>query len=430
MRRLGRNLRQRQPSARLTLDQRIAALFRRYGAGAHVYLPGIGVINGITAANYLDSAGTTAATVDNPVGLVLDAANSQLGSELVTNGGPFNNTAGWITASETPLSVSDGNLLVSSATAQDTLVYGSWLSGSPQNKYFEVKVIITSITGRVRLKMYGVNITGSWITSPGTYTFRCYQSVVNSSIGFNSDAAASISISSFSVKQITGKHAIQATTASKPILRNTGGKYSWQFDATDLLTATFPVGYEAATIIDATVNGQVTRQSKNIVGAHGLFGGVLATDYMTNGNFDANTAGWNPSNANASLTWQAGGTALFANTADWAYVRLAAPPVLAAGLYLIEFAVTAVSGAIHIGAGSSGNSVSSAGNKQQLYNHTGGAMEIQIRPIAVGLFTAEVDSFSIRQVLPNSYGRIVFKTAPSAADLAVMQRFANRLAGL
>jgi len=51
----------------------VIAILRKYGTDAHVYLPGIGVINGLTAGNYLDSAGVTPATVDNPVGLVLDA---------------------------------------------------------------------------------------------------------------------------------------------------------------------------------------------------------------------------------------------------------------------------------------------------------------------------------------------------------------------
>ena len=49
------------------------AILAKYGAAANLYLPGVGAINGITAGNWLDSVGTTAATVDNPVGLVVNA---------------------------------------------------------------------------------------------------------------------------------------------------------------------------------------------------------------------------------------------------------------------------------------------------------------------------------------------------------------------
>ena len=49
------------------------AILAKYGSAANLYLPGVGAISGITAGNWLDSAGTTAATVDNPVGLVVNA---------------------------------------------------------------------------------------------------------------------------------------------------------------------------------------------------------------------------------------------------------------------------------------------------------------------------------------------------------------------
>lgn len=55
------------------------AILAKYGSAANLYLPGVGVINGITAGNWLDSAGTTAATVDNPVGRV---DNTRSGANL------------------------------------------------------------------------------------------------------------------------------------------------------------------------------------------------------------------------------------------------------------------------------------------------------------------------------------------------------------
>lgn len=47
---------------------------RKFGANGHLYIPGVGAISGINAGNYLDSAGTTSASVDGNVGLVLDGA--------------------------------------------------------------------------------------------------------------------------------------------------------------------------------------------------------------------------------------------------------------------------------------------------------------------------------------------------------------------
>ena len=62
--------------ANLGLIAKAIGILRSYGADAHVYIPGVGTISGITAGNYLDSAGTTSASVDNPVGLVVDSFGS------------------------------------------------------------------------------------------------------------------------------------------------------------------------------------------------------------------------------------------------------------------------------------------------------------------------------------------------------------------
>jgi hypothetical protein len=66
-----------------------AAILRRFGTDAHVYLPGIGTLNGLTAGNYLDSALTTAATVDNPVGGVVDAVGTINATQATTANKPI-----------------------------------------------------------------------------------------------------------------------------------------------------------------------------------------------------------------------------------------------------------------------------------------------------------------------------------------------------
>ena len=63
-----------------TLTQRALAILRTYGTDAHLWLPGVGVVNGITAGNFSDTAGTTPAVVGSTagVGLVVDAGGGTI----------------------------------------------------------------------------------------------------------------------------------------------------------------------------------------------------------------------------------------------------------------------------------------------------------------------------------------------------------------
>lgn len=72
-----------------TVLQRAVAILRRFGTDAHVYLPGIGTLNGLTAGNYLDSALTTPGTVDNPVGGVVDAVGTINATQATTANKPI-----------------------------------------------------------------------------------------------------------------------------------------------------------------------------------------------------------------------------------------------------------------------------------------------------------------------------------------------------
>lgn len=88
------------------------AILASYGTDAHIYLPGIGTLNGYTLGNYLDSGGVTPATVDNPVGLVQDA----IGSIHVSQG---------TTASKPILRKPSNNYYWEFDGSNDTLVAGS-----------------------------------------------------------------------------------------------------------------------------------------------------------------------------------------------------------------------------------------------------------------------------------------------------------------
>jgi len=65
------------------------SLLRKYGTNAHVYLPGAGVLNGLQAANFLDSALTTPGTLDNPVGGVVDGFGAINATQSTTPAKPM-----------------------------------------------------------------------------------------------------------------------------------------------------------------------------------------------------------------------------------------------------------------------------------------------------------------------------------------------------
>ena len=250
-----------------TLGQKVAAILRKYGTDAHVYLPGIGVINGLTAGNYLDSAGTTAATVDNPVGLVLDA-NGSVGSELVANGN-FNSAAGWTLGAGWSIGSGVlGTLATGSNANATTSVLTPFVIG---NTYLVTMTVTRRDAGSVRVGVGGFTYV-DFASTVGTFSKYIQASASTANLIINNQGGLfSGDIDNISVKEVTGIHAIQATTADKMILRNTAGRYWWDaVDATDKLTANYPAGWESVTTIDAAPAGQATLTAQNIVGAYNI----------------------------------------------------------------------------------------------------------------------------------------------------------------
>jgi len=180
---------------RLGLVQRALAILRSYGTDAHVYIPGVGNVSGLTAANFLDSAGTTSATVDNPVGLSLDALQAMtLGSERVTN--PTINSI---------------------AIGGPAFTYyapgGSVISG----KKYKVSYTVSAYSGSDTVG------TGNFSGAPelsgnGNVSF-ILDAASTSALSFYTRSTNQCTFLNISVREIPGIHATQATTANKPILR-------------------------------------------------------------------------------------------------------------------------------------------------------------------------------------------------------------------
>ena len=94
------------------------ALLRKFNAS--VWLFGSGNVGGLQAGNYLDSTLGTPASIDGPIGGVMDALGT-VGPELVTNGANFVNTAGWAGKAGASVSAVGGNLVCTAGAS----VYGS-----------------------------------------------------------------------------------------------------------------------------------------------------------------------------------------------------------------------------------------------------------------------------------------------------------------
>ena len=196
--------------SRLGLVPKAIAILRSYGADAHVYLPGIGTVNGITAGNYLDSAGTTAASVDNPVGLSLDALQAMtLGANIAVNGG-FDTDTSWTKAAN--WSIAGGVATSNGGTGFLQANTSPLIAG----KSYEVTVTIKRYVSGAIYYPYSGSGGVATPTAVGTYTSIHVASSSNLyvySLSFNGD------IDDVIVKEIPGIHATQGTTANKPILR-------------------------------------------------------------------------------------------------------------------------------------------------------------------------------------------------------------------
>lgn len=76
--------RTRDRSGALTLFNAASRVLRQFGTDAHLWMPGVGYVNGVTASNWIDSAGTVAGEVDQPVGRVNDSGGGSINATQST----------------------------------------------------------------------------------------------------------------------------------------------------------------------------------------------------------------------------------------------------------------------------------------------------------------------------------------------------------
>lgn len=186
---------------------------------------------------FQDSAGTTPVTaVEQPVGLILDKSKRlALGSELVS---PINFTTGWTSSGGTVTFNSASNYTASGVANvhQAFFTVGKRYTITINSTFTSAGLMLYNGTSAVNL------INQTTITSGSTHTYSFL--ALATQLNIRPTSAGTVTVNSITVKEVTGNHAYQSTTASRPILRQeAGGQYYLAFDGTDDSFATAAIDF-------------------------------------------------------------------------------------------------------------------------------------------------------------------------------------------
>lgn len=210
---------------------------------------------------FQDSAGTTPVTATGqPVGLILDKSKGLvLGSELITNGTFDADTTGWIVTSTALIDAVAGVARVTVGTPIDALedrIATYTLSGLTVGVSYKAQATLYAGTSSARLSVTSVRAGGD---TTGVYVDNSTPTPTDKQIIFTATAttmyvrliciegAAGLTayFDNISVKELSGKHASQATAASRPIYRDVGGYQYLEFDGVDDSLATAAIDFSA-----------------------------------------------------------------------------------------------------------------------------------------------------------------------------------------
>ena len=185
---------------------------------------------------FSDAIGTTAASVDGALGLLLDKSRGlTLGSELVTNG-DFVSAAGWTLG--TGCTISGGKL--NCATAASPIVVYSSISPAAASRWFKCSWTIDSRSaGDVVLRLFSggssVVVNGfAYQSAAGTFTAYVLTNAAPDRVYLQLGGSGFTGvIDNITVKEVAGNHAYQATSGAKPVWKTSAGKYFALFDGSD-----------------------------------------------------------------------------------------------------------------------------------------------------------------------------------------------------
>lgn len=194
---------------------------------------------------FQDSTGTTPVTaVGQPVGLILDKSRGlAFGNQIVDNPG-FDSDTVW--SKSTGWTISGG---VASRGPQAT---GNSITQSMAfvaGVTYRITFTVTTVNaGQFRIRITGgTDVLGTLRSTPGTYTEYLTAVTGNNTFGISAwTAATDGSIDNISVQALPGNHALQATSAARPILQqDASGRFYLDFDGTDDSLATSAIDFSA-----------------------------------------------------------------------------------------------------------------------------------------------------------------------------------------
>jgi hypothetical protein len=178
---------------------------------------------------YLDSAGTTPATVNGLVGLQLDKSQAR-GNESCTDP-TLDTPASWIVENDTAAIVISGGVATIIATATSSMARNGSVAYITNGKTYEVIYNVGSYSGTFGPRLAVVAQTGvgggtfntsDYIQSAGQKRWQ-FTATGTGVIAINrvSGHTGTSTITDISVRELPGNHRFQTTTGSKPILRGT-----------------------------------------------------------------------------------------------------------------------------------------------------------------------------------------------------------------
>jgi hypothetical protein len=221
---------------------------------------------------FQDSAGTTAAALNSPVGLLLDkryglvTTEEKVGDAGFDNAGYWAADAGWVVAG----GVATGTAVTGGISKASALTVGNW---------YRATLTVARTSGSLNLPYDGAGSNISAVSTSGTFT-RYFRATTTTLQAVYSTAFTG-TIDNISVKEVPGNHATQATAASRPTLKqDASGRLYLEFDGIDDSLATAAINFTATDKM--TVVAGVHKASDAAVGA--AFGTYINTS--TAGTFE------------------------------------------------------------------------------------------------------------------------------------------------